>query len=134
MNRLWMALVCCVVVSGAAFAEADRKEAPREKVTASGKLTTGLAAGGGETTGVMLSCKDNKFWELELSAELLKKAEPLNGKEVAVEGEAYIKPGIEVKRDRHIIKVSKLEAVAVESVKKDKKDDKPDDEKINGRR
>ena len=80
-----------------------------EKVELTGKLRTGVVAIGGETTGVTLETKLDKF-ELEFGKdkELRQKAEKLNGKLVKVAGTLEIRKGVEVK-ERKIVTVTSLE-------------------------
>src|SRR5260221_9512629 len=83
---------------------------PKDKKTTdyTGKLQTGVVAIGGETTGIVLTTKTDKF-ELYLgkNKELLEKADKLNGKEVVVTGILNVKKGVEVK-ERKIIVVSAI--------------------------
>jgi lysophospholipase L1-like esterase len=83
-------------------------EAPRRgKVEMKGTLKTGIAAIGGETTGIILKTKDGDF-ELELRTdEFRKKAEKLDGKTVTVKGTLRIQKGVEVK-ERKIVAVEEL--------------------------
>jgi hypothetical protein len=86
---------------------ADEKKEPK-KVEVKGKLSTGIVAVGGETTGTEVETKDGKY-ELDLSGDkdLQKKAEGLDGKEVVVKGTLEVRKGVEVK-ERKIIKVAEL--------------------------
>ena len=78
------------------------------QVMARGKLTAGIFAIGGETTGVTITAK-NMTLELELgrNPRLLRKAGELDGKPVVVTGELTMKKGVEIPR-RWIIQVSQL--------------------------
>lgn len=80
-------------------------------MTFTGKLTTGMMAIGGETTGTIIS--DGKTsYELDIKDAALKtKANGLSGKQVAVTGKLTLKEGIEVGQ-RRIITVQTLEAAA----------------------
>jgi hypothetical protein len=109
MNGILFALLLCgVVVPVATFGESDRKEPPGQTVTATGTLATGVMAIGGETTGVVLRIDRTTSWELELTADLRRKAELLNGQVVTVEGEACVRAGVEV-RERRMIRVRRME-------------------------
>ena len=81
------------------------------QITFTGKLTTGMAAIGGETTGTIIS--DGKTtYELEIKdAALRAKADQLNGKQATVKGVLTVKAGIEIAQ-RRIITVETLEAAA----------------------
>ena len=80
-------------------------------LTVTGKITTGIMAIGGETTGITLN--DGKLtYELDIKNAALKKtAEDLNGKQVTVKGTLTIKAGVEVGQ-RRIITVETLEPAA----------------------
>jgi hypothetical protein len=89
------------------------KEKPKAdsfiKLTAKGKVETGIVAVGGEATGIILTTKDGTV-ELDIKdKELLKKAESLNGKNAIVTGTFAIKPGVEVKV-RYIVTVDSIKA------------------------
>src|SRR5262249_13797083 len=105
---VWVALLVFAVIVTAADKDKDKGA---EKIDVTGKLTTGVVAGGGETTGTIIETKDKKFYELDFgkNKELRDKAEKLNGKQVSVSGVLIVKPGVEVK-ERRIITVAKLEA------------------------
>jgi hypothetical protein len=97
----------------AALLFSAEKEKPKAdsfiKLTAKGKLETGIVAVGGETTGIVLTTKDGAL-ELDIKdKELLKKADSLNGKVVIITGTLAIKPGVEVKI-RHIVTVDSIKA------------------------
>lgn len=83
----------------------------REKaVDLTGILRTGIAAVGGETTGIVIETKDARY-ELAFGKdqELRRKAEQFNGQAVTVTGTLEIRSGVEVKQ-RKIVTVSRLEA------------------------
>ena len=82
----------------------------RKLIEVRGKLTTGIMAIGGETTGIIVATEKGT-WELDLGSgeELLKLAGILNGKVVVVRGASERREGVEIK-ERHIIKVAGLEA------------------------
>jgi hypothetical protein len=81
----------------------------RRLIQVRGKLSTGIMAIGGETTGTILETKDGT-WELELkgSTKLSELADKLNGKTVVVRGVPERREGVEIK-ERRIIKVHGLE-------------------------
>ncbi len=78
------------------------------KVEVKGKLTTGVMAIGGETTGTLIKA-GNIQWELDLSKKpkLAAKAKMLNGKTVYVTGKLQRKSGVEI-RQRWIVHVETL--------------------------
>jgi hypothetical protein len=80
------------------------------KVEARGKLTTGIVAIGGETTGTTLTTPGGTL-ELDFgkNRDLRALAEKLNGKIAVVTGTLSIRKGIEV-RQRLIVSVSTLKA------------------------
>jgi len=80
-------------------------------LTFTGKLTTGMMAIGGETTGIIIS--DGKTtYELDIKdAGLRAKADQLNGKQATVQGTLTVKAGVEIAQ-RRIIAVETLEAAA----------------------
>jgi hypothetical protein len=79
------------------------------RITFTGKLTTGIMAIGGETTGTIIS--DGKTtYELDVKDAALKaKVKELSGKQVTVQGTLTVKVGVEVGQ-RRIITVESLEA------------------------
>ncbi len=79
-------------------------------IEAKGKLSTGIMAIGGETTGTILTTKKGT-WELDFGGneKLRKLADKLNGKMVVVRGVPERREGVEIK-ERRIIKVDGLEA------------------------
>ena len=92
-----------VVMAGAATTPAPNK------LTLNGTLKTGVAAVGGETTGVELSSGGTTY-ELEIKdADVRKKADELNGKSVTVTGTLTIKQGT-TKGQRLIVTVDSLTA------------------------
>jgi hypothetical protein len=105
-----MSFVCaslaCLMALSPAPAAADGEG---RKVEITGKLRTGVAAVGGETTGVVLRTERGTF-ELDLgqSGELRGKAAGLDGKRVTVTGRLRIRPGVEV-RERRVVAVETLE-------------------------
>ena len=78
------------------------------EVVARGKLSAGVFAIGGETTGVTITAK-NMTLEVELgrNPQLLRKAAALDGKPAVVVGQLTMKKGVEIPM-RWIIKVSQL--------------------------
>jgi hypothetical protein len=99
-----------ILLLAASVVMAADKDDPKDsfiKLTAKGTLKTGIAAIGGETTGIVLQTKDGAL-ELDIKdKDLLKKADTLNGKVVTVTGNFAIKPGVEVKV-RYIVSVDSL--------------------------
>jgi len=81
----------------------------RRLIQVRGKLSTGIMAIGGETTGTILTTEDGT-WELDSSGskELSELADKLNGKAVVVTGVPERREGVEIK-ERRIIKVQSLE-------------------------
>jgi hypothetical protein len=77
-----------------------------------GVLATGVAAIGGETTGVTLKTEKNDVFELDLGKDenLKKLAQQLSGRKVIVTGEYKPQSGVEVKQ-RRIIVVKTLKPV-----------------------
>jgi putative heme-binding domain-containing protein len=80
------------------------------KVEVKGKLKTGLAAVGGETTGTVIEA-EGLTWELDLGQDkdLIARAEKLSGKTAVVKGDLTVRKGVEV-RQRTIVKVTSLKA------------------------
>ncbi len=88
----------------------DAKGTWQKDATFAGTLKTGVAAIGGETTGIEID--DGKTaYELDLRGDkaLLASADSLAGKRVTVTGYLTIKKGVEI-AERHIIVVSTLAA------------------------
>jgi hypothetical protein len=83
-----------------------------ERIQVQGKLSTGIMAIGGETTGTILTTKGGT-WELDFAGnkQLRKLADRLNGKTVIVTGTPERREGVEIK-ERRIIKVKTLESAA----------------------
>lgn len=80
----------------------------RVEVRVKGKLTDGIMAIGGETTGTVIRAR-NVTWELDVSGPgLREKAAKLNGKTVVVTGAVRQKAGIEIAK-RTILVVKTLE-------------------------
>ena len=80
----------------------------RSLIEVQGKLSTGIMAIGGETTGTILTTEEG-VWELDFSG-ITKQSElanKLNGKTVVVTGVPERREGVEVK-ERRIIKVQSL--------------------------
>lgn len=78
------------------------------EVQVKGKLTDGIMAIGGETTGTLIRAR-NVTWELDISGPgLREKAAKLNGKTVVVTGAVRQKAGIEIAK-RTILVVRTLE-------------------------
>ena len=93
-------------MAGSVFAAKDDEI----KIEATGILTTHVMAPGGETTGTILTVKDNEKLELDLKDESQQKlADELNGKRAKVKGMLQITSGVEVKL-RLIVRVKELEA------------------------
>ena len=116
MLRSIIAAAAILLATGASFAipapppAAPPATAPAaNKMSFTGKLSTGVMAIGGETTGTIIS--DGKTtYELDIKGAALKtKAEGLNGKQVTVTGTLTIKAGVEIAQ-RRIITVDTLEA------------------------
>ena len=75
-----------------------------------GRIQTGLAAIGGETTGTTISAK-GITWELEFgkNAKFRETAKKLSGKQARVKGSLERRKGVEI-RDRWIVTVTNLQA------------------------
>jgi hypothetical protein len=79
--------------------------------TYTGKLTTGMMAIGGETTGTVISDGKSSY-ELDIKDAALKtKAQGLSGKQATVKGVLTLKAGVEIAQ-RRIISVESIEAAA----------------------
>ena len=87
--------------------------APRIQVDVVGTLQTGVVAIGGETTGVVITCK-NITWELEVPERLREAAEGMNGQVVQVKGELEKRQGVEIPA-RWIVTVTSMELAAAEA-------------------
>ena len=91
----------------------ERPEGEFVAVTIQGKLETGLAAIGGETTGTVIRANGMSF-ELEISNDrLAKRAERLNGQMVTARGSLTIREGVE--RGPRLIVAARSIAPAVPS-------------------
>jgi hypothetical protein len=114
MFRVLIALL--IVVIGLGFAvsgnagEKKGGDAGYLKIEAKGKITTGIVAIGGETTGTTITTPGGTF-ELDLSKnkDLQAQAEKLNGKTGIVTGTLAIRKGVEI-RQRFIVTVTTLKA------------------------
>ena len=98
-----MSLLCLSALPAPAADKVDPKP-----VEMKGVLHAGVAAVGGETTGVVIETKDGRY-ELDLGAnkELRDKADKLEGKTVVVKGQLTTRKGVEV-AERKIVVVSEL--------------------------
>ena len=68
-----------------------------------GRITTGMMAIGGETTGVILSAGPERF-ELQAADQMLRRRlQELSGKTVTVRGTLETRPGVEIRSRRIII-------------------------------
>lgn len=114
MSMFSIAAVLTLGVALMSFAESSEAEKPETfvKVEVQGRLQHGVFAIGGETTGTTISA-DKITLELDLqdNQELLKTAEQLNGKLVAVTGQLYQINGPE-RGPRWIVKVKTLQAAS----------------------
>lgn len=80
------------------------------KVEVRGRLTTGVMAIGGETTGYTITAR-GVTWELSFpSAALKARADALGGRTVLVRGNLEVRPGVEM-RSRSIVTVTTLREV-----------------------
>ncbi len=81
----------------------------RRLIEVQGKLSTGMMAIGGETTGTILTTEEGT-WELDFSGsrKLSELADKLDGKTVVVTGVSERRKGVEIE-ERRIIKVQSLE-------------------------
>src|SRR5437868_4259932 len=102
--------VCAALLLAAPAFAADAKESIQLEVK--GKVTTGINAIGGETTGVVIAT--NKDFGCELAGKV---DEKLNGKVVVVSGTFAVKQGVEVK-ERRILTIDTIKET----------DEKPDEQ------
>lgn len=93
-------------INGTALPEAAPQQYIRVEVR--GKLTTGMMAIGGETTGTAITA-NGITWELDLgrNADMRARARQLNSKTVVVKGSLQRRAGVEI-RQRWIVTVSSL--------------------------
>jgi len=103
-------LILALLGTGALPAAEEAEEYVQVEVQ--GKLETGIAAIGGETTGTIIKA-NNIVWELDLGGkkELTELAEKLNKQAVVVSGRYTKKKGVEIP-ERHIVVVKSLRAAA----------------------
>lgn len=113
-----LTLTQCVTVASSAATQLDDEFV---HVDIRGKLTTGIMAIGGETTGTTISA-GKITWELDCTGnkEILAALEKLNGKTVHVRGKLELKQGVEIPQ-RWIVHV---EGLSTKPFKKDKQDSK----------
>jgi hypothetical protein len=97
-----------VVLAATACAAEPKNGDSYIKVEVQGTLETGIAAIGGETTGVIVKTKDGTL-ELDLGKdkELRAQADKLNGQAVVVTGSLSVRKGVEVAQ-RLIVTVGTL--------------------------
>lgn len=95
-------------VAGKRNGDGAAKEREYIRVEVKGRLSTGVVAIGGETTGATISSGDVS-WELDFAGkpELRRKAQGLDGKIVTVKGRLSVKRGVEIGR-RWIVRVESL--------------------------
>jgi hypothetical protein len=105
----------CAVAGAAAVARgqspaAAPKPVEQVRVEIVGRLETGLVAIGGETTGIVVSAK-GLSWELDVGLDegLRRKAGALSGKTVIAKGTLEPREGVELRRQRLIVRVTNLE-------------------------
>jgi outer membrane protein OmpA-like peptidoglycan-associated protein len=72
-----------------------------------GRVTTGMMAVGGETTGILLTTTASDRLELEAAPALRQQLQQLNGKTVTVRGTLETRVGVE--RTRRVIRVAAIE-------------------------
>jgi OOP family OmpA-OmpF porin len=72
-----------------------------------GRVTTGMMAVGGETTGILLTTAASDRLELDATPALRQQLQQLNGKTVTVRGTLETRVGVE--RTRRVIKVAAIE-------------------------
>lgn len=106
-----LVLAAAVATGGGAQAAAPTpaaKESVRVEVV--GRLTTGLMAIGGETTGIAVSAR-GLSWELDvgLRQDLRQKADRLSGQVVIAKGTLEPRTGVELRQRRLIVRVTSLE-------------------------
>lgn len=78
-------------------------------ITFTGKLTTGMMAIGGETTGTIVNDGKTSYELDSKDAAIKAKFRELSGKQVTVKGTLTVKEGVEV-RQRRIITVESIDA------------------------
>lgn len=95
-RMILMALVCL-----AGMARAD-------ETVVQGRLTTEMAAIGGETTGLAVETEDGLFVEIRVSdPELLDQVLQWNGQDVEAKGEVVIETGVEIP-EREVLHVAEI--------------------------
>lgn len=101
------------------------------KVEVKGKLTAGVFAIGGETTGTTITAK-GVTWELDFgkNAELRASARKLNGKKVIVQGQLTRRVGVEI-RQRFIVTVTSLKTAAKDANKTSSTRPKPGSPRVH---
>lgn len=104
-------VVCLLTAAAACVVAAEPKPVKPMDVEITGRLETGIVAIGGETTGIVVRTKEGS-WELDLGddADLKRRCEQLNQKQVRVTGKSRIVAGVEVP-ERRIVRVAKISAV-----------------------
>jgi hypothetical protein len=102
-KHLWASCAVALLLTGPAWAE-DKKEGGTIELEVKGTLMTGIAAIGGETTGVLIRTKQG--FGCEVAGV---KDDKLNGKTVVVKGTFAVKPGVEI-RQRSILTASSVKA------------------------
>ena len=113
MFRLAVLLALAGMIPTLPAADPEPKKKDKEpdsylKVEAKGKLSTGIVAIGGETTGAMIATPGGSF-EVELPRG--SDADKLNGKTVKVYGTMIQRKGVTVRGVRTIIQATKLEVL-----------------------
>lgn len=101
--KLPLAVLGVVLVGSLTSASADPAS------TVAGTVHTGIAAIGGETTGVMIQEDDGTWLELDAhgDATLAGQLDHLDGKHAHVRGQIVVRHGVEI-QERHILVVSKI--------------------------
>jgi hypothetical protein len=72
-----------------------------------GRVSTGIAAVGGETTGIILTTATDRFELQPADPVMRKRLEDLDGRLVTIRGKLETRPGVEV-RARRIIQVTAI--------------------------
>lgn len=103
------ALVLCALMFFNALASAQEPKGDYVKVEIKGTLQTGIAAIGGETTGVQIR-SGGVAWEVDPGKKYRADIAKLNKKKVIIKGMLTVKRGVEI-RSRTILSVTSLKVV-----------------------
>jgi len=105
MTRKIVLVLAMYVCAGAIAFAAQQAKDPANDWT--GKLSLGVVAIGGETTGIVIETAKGKF-EIQPATDAIRTdLKKLDGQQVTVHGTLATRPGVEVK-ERSIITVTKV--------------------------